>query len=919
MADELGPKTLGETLKQLERDAKDASTTYKEVSSITRDLSTQTSAYIRAQNSISSAIGQLKAPILSSIANLITNNRINTQQIVLEQQRLAQIQSEIGKNDAELALREQKYAAIQGEISTLNANVEEAQLQRKLALMESDAQTSQINQLNELVEQRKEYVQRLKAEGASASEIQIAEEQRKEASKELKEAYRVGTQITDVLISAGEQLEQAENERTSKLGQLNNKLEEQKDQLDKSKAEESRLAAAEKAKAEELEELEIKKVRDKLLDFVKVMNGLTDSVRKTQQAFGVAAGQALKLNIGTEIQSALSYFSLSAKVSGEEIRGAISAFQEEFGGVITPEAAKDIAVQAKDLGVTTQQLAVARRQFMTATMGNVGAAAAQQDKFISEFQKKGLTSKDALNAIAQNSEIFARNGTRFAASFARAAADAKKIGVDLGKIDQIGDNIIGDFEGFLEKTAELGAMGFGFDSQRMAEVAESGDTGALMNELRSQLAAQGKDLTNLRRSEQLALSQAFGVPMAELQRLAQTQTDGSGEQLTAQEKATTFLSRLVNLVEKFSGVLSIIAGLIGGSLYAATLRTAINTTRMATGGSFGGLKGLFGGGGAAAGAKTAAETGTTVATSGVQQASTGVSNFGGGAANMLKIGVSMVALAASMYILGKALLLFNDINWESLAKMGTVIGVLGAVIAFAGPLIAAGLMPLYPAIPVIGLLTLALLGVGASLRLAAPAFEAFGNIITAVLSGVAGIITSVGGVLVGMFSQLKEMSPMQLIALGGSLYVMSGGLMALGLTGLGASVGIGLAAFAVGRLVSKAGAMSLLAESAGKLATNLNALSNVNTAQLKEVRNALPTAATAIQTAAVASATTPKPTTPAAETPQPKIDFSSLEKKLDGVVTAIGRMRVELDGHKVGRVIATNASTTSQVGVFSTS
>lgn len=316
-----------------------------------------------------------------------------------------------------------------------------------------------------------------------------------------------------------------------------------------------------------------KDVTRKLSATAKVLNDLVDSVRKTQQQFGIAAGQAAQLKIDNLVSSVQSYASAllsggkRAAVSAEEIANAQQSFQSEFGGVLTAGAATDIAQQAKEMGVGAGELAKARRVFMTQTMGDTGQAKAAQDKFVGEFTKKGLTSKDAMAAIGQNAELLARNGTRFATSFARAAADAKKIGVDLSKVDQVGDNIIGDFEGFLEKQAELGAMGFNFDSSKLAEVAETGDTGALMEELRSQLASQGKDLTKLRRSEQLALSESFGIPMAELQRLAGPKgKDGSGAATLSPEElqkgANKSLERLVNLGEAAGASLALATTLL---------------------------------------------------------------------------------------------------------------------------------------------------------------------------------------------------------------------------------------------------------------------------------------------------------------------------------------------------------------------
>lgn len=298
----------------------------------------------------------------------------------------------------------------------------------------------------------------------------------------------------------------------------------------------------------------------------KVADGLgklIGPVRETQQKLGLSAGSAAKIQmdlLAREVKSAAAAIASGGKVvpvTVEEMRSAMEAFQEEFGGVLTTQAAEDLAQQAKQMGVSTSALAKARRVFVTQSMGDLQGAIRAQNSFVEEFKKKGLTAKDAMAAIEKNSELLARNGNRFAISFARAAADARKIGVDLSKVDQIGDNIIGDFEGFLEKTAELGAMGFNLDSQKLAEIAETGDTGALFEELRSQLAATGKDINNLRRSEQLALTEAFGVQFQDTLRMAAPRTADtasvSGEAVLPpnelDKNSNESLTKIVNTME----------------------------------------------------------------------------------------------------------------------------------------------------------------------------------------------------------------------------------------------------------------------------------------------------------------------------------------------------------------------------------
>lgn len=202
-----------------------------------------------------------------------------------------------------------------------------------------------------------------------------------------------------------------------------------------------------------------------------------------------------------------------------EKRAGIQALQNEFG-VMNKSMGEAFAQAAKDYGVSVDQLVKARRAFATIARGDLAQVERIQTRFFDEFKSKGLTPKVALEAINKYADLIARNGMRFADSFARAAADAKKIGVDLGRVDQFGDNIIDNFEGFLESQAELGAMGFGFDTSRLAQVAFTGDTGALQDELRSQLASMGKDINNLNRAERLTLEGATGMDIGQLQRLA---------------------------------------------------------------------------------------------------------------------------------------------------------------------------------------------------------------------------------------------------------------------------------------------------------------------------------------------------------------------------------------------------------------
>ena len=860
MAEAINQDQLNEAVAKAIDAQKENSENYKQLTSELRGL---TDTIKEAKRLISLA----KSPLLDSIASLLTNTQLLKEQKDILQKELSEKSKALQEEKNRESLAKKLQQVNDSALKQLQASRDEQEhvgyalvelsdkIKEQIVAKEQEIQQTQLAALKEK-EGREQALEAQKA--AIQSKIAELQESRKnkdsgktggEIKKEIKalreQEASLASQYEELYASAGEGLiaQSKLNEQQSELSKLKETLADvdQKhldnigeqtlmedlyktqlaDLTDRQRIYSETIADSQKKQKElepEVKKLtkDIKQVNPKMLaqaitDIVRVLDALVDPIRKTQQAFGISAKQAFNLNIGNFGKSLTSYanvFSGLAPVTAEELKSAQQAFQEEFGGVITPSAATEIASTAKTLGVTTQQLASARRVFMTSTMGNVNAAISQQDKFIREFEKKGLTSKDALDAIAKNSEIFARNGTRFAQAFARAAADAKKIGVDIAKISQVGDTIIGDYESFLVKTAELGAMGFNLDSARLAEISLTGDDAALLDELRSQFATTGKDITNLNRAEQLALSQAFGLTVAELQKLA-APTEGSGEQLSVIEKGN---NALINTFERFAGILRGIAAVIGGVIASSVALTALNTTRIAvmmTGkGIFSGISDMFKSKGA--GVKTTAVKIIKTVTSPLSKVGSVAKSAAGSVTKLAPKALSGIGTAANI---GK--------------------GVLGKV-----------------ALP---------LTVGMS------AFGAYKG-----------------------FMADKEAS--------------------------------------FGERLKNAGSGALSSLTFGLLGKDAN---EIREATRGRVRTPTPItsapsvpSSAAIGAAAVTTTTTPAqsaPTPPAPAPTTPPVDFAPLEKKLDAVVAAIGRMSVQLDGNKVGRVVATTAASTAQVGVLARS
>lgn len=527
---------------------------------------------------------------------------------------------------------------------------------------------------------------------------------------------------------------------------------------------------------------------------------------------------------------------------------ARDVFGDEFGGTLTGAAASKLASQARNMGVTVQELAKARRGFMDQSGGNLKGAVDAQNKFVAEFKKKGLNTKDAFQAVMQYSDIMARNGGRFAASFAKAAADAKKIGVDLKKVDAFGDSIISDYEGFLEKQSELGAMGFSFDSSKMAEVAESGDTGALMNELRSQLAAQGKDLTKMRRSEQLALSNAFGIPMEELLRLSQPKPEEGSKQdkmSASGEKTAMHAERIdkatLNQNTKLTAIGMLLQKIAGGAQFLAPIATTLfawisskraekgvaGLAAALKGGAEGGAPGagptsvvakLTGGGGGPGGAGGAA--GGAAGPMGKLTPSLGekMAGFGQGIAGLGKgagdaVGGFMKGLASGIAAFGNPAVVYGA---------GVLIGTIAVGLVFIGGALALAMYLIGKAMPTFtkglqgfneidgtNLLKVGagFLGAGAGLSLFGTAMIAIGVGAPLILAGSFALGVA-GGVLLGMAKVASMVLPDFVKALVGFNEVDGFNLAKVGLSLLPLSLGIfalgpALASLGIGTVVDK--------------------------------------------------------------------------------------------------------------------
>ena len=316
---------------------------------------------------------------------------------------------------------------------------------------------------------------------------------------------------------------------------------------------------------------------------------LRDRIYDIQAKLGTTFATAFDKTIGAATQVIASYFREGPALTADDTINAINAFQKEFGTLLTTGEAGRLAQQAKALGTNADAYFKAQRAFLGA--GGVGGVQATQRAFITQFRAAGLTANQALVFAANNANLVAIAGTKYANELARAAANAQRIGVGLDKTEQLADSIVGDFEGALERFSELRAMGVEVDFNRLAGVAATGTPEEIVKELSNQFGGNKALLEEVQRNRflKVAIERDLGLSIADVKKLAL----GPGavpEAQTTQEKneeSLTTISKWLPLLTKGIGALTIALAVNKGVELAKSLATAGGALGTAFGGPVG--------------------------------------------------------------------------------------------------------------------------------------------------------------------------------------------------------------------------------------------------------------------------------------------------------------------------------------------
>jgi len=322
---------------------------------------------------------------------------------------------------------------------------------------------------------------------------------------------------------------------------------------------------------------------------------LRDTIYRTQEKLGVTFDTSISALAGAYTNVITSYFSKGPQLKVEDTISAINAYQKEFGTILTRGAAQDIAQSSKSFGTSVEIFVRAQRAFLGA--GGLANQAKLQSQFITQFRNAGLTANQALTFAANNANLVAIAGVKYADSLARAAANAQRIGVSLNKTEQFADNLVGNFEGALENFAELNAMGFNIDFNKLAQVAGTGTPEEVQKELSAQFGGNQQLLNELQRNRflKVSLERDLGLDIGEITRLAKGEEALPAEK-TQEEKIQDGINQ--GIIKGLGPLLTGIGGLVSvvnPQTLALIANTAALVANTATGMGLGLLGGAAGG------------------------------------------------------------------------------------------------------------------------------------------------------------------------------------------------------------------------------------------------------------------------------------------------------------------------------------
>ena len=495
-------------------------------------------------------------------------------------------------------------------------------------------------------------------------------------------------------------------------------------------------------------------IKDTIGGILETASLLTSTVGGLLGGALIGAGMAGKKLLDTSYQlggSLTSTSNIATTLFGtvfEDAVGTTKNLSKEFGGLsdVSLKTQFRTNVIAKNLGIGAGEAASLTGQFARLNDGSAETAQNLIQSTKNLAQQNGLVPADVMADVANSAEEFALFGKEGGTNIAEAAIAAGKLGVSMGQISGIADNLL-DFESSINAELELGAMlGKNINLDRARALAMEGDMGGMVRETLSALGGI-EQFNQMDYFSKKKTADLLGVSVAEFQKMAANadKLGKNGEILPTQYEniantAKAFGGQLLTGVQTL-GSMAVAAGQMGFSLKDGL------ASMKGMGGLGGKIGKIFGGGAKAAGplTKAGAPDMRFNANKGLVK-----SAGGGGIGGMMK------------------------------GMGGGLKGMASGFAAFANPATLLGLAAI----------TAGIIGIGFALKVAAPGIEAIGKAIGSVVESVGNAVKTIIGGLGDFFMKVSSVATPELalsiLGLAGGFYALTGSLAAFSIAGIAA-------------------------------------------------------------------------------------------------------------------------------------
>ena len=306
-----------------------------------------------------------------------------------------------------------------------------------------------------------------------------------------------------------------------------------------------------------------------LVAVVKILGMGVKQAFDFQDELGTSANQSIKLAKDlTMVNTTLSVLG----IDGTKIAGELA---NNLGGIgaVTEENVEYFGLMSKSLGVSSETgIQVFKAMESISSAGEAGAKATLE--FTAALAESNNVAPGAImNDIAANTEMFAEFGLDGGKNIAKAAVQARKLGLNLATTAKIADSLL-DFESSIEKEMEASMLiGKQLNYNKARELALSGDIAGAAADVVKQIGGKA-ELEKMNVLQRRELADSIGVSVDELSKLAGGKMEVKDADKDIKEQQKNVQENLANATDTAQVVMKALIIALGVLTTAVGLNTA---------------------------------------------------------------------------------------------------------------------------------------------------------------------------------------------------------------------------------------------------------------------------------------------------------------------------------------------------------